>query len=96
MIKKICYIITIINILFQIVYVTLGKYTTTELGKFIYVFDIFRAEYMIISGIIALFVMCALLILIIKTIKKICFLDIIVLLLNIEYIIYYFSFLTKQ
>lgn len=96
MVKKTLYGITIINVLFQIVYMTLGKYTTSEIGKLIYVFYVFRAEYMIVSGVIAFFIVCTVLILIIKSIKRICFLDIIILMLNVEYIIYYLKFLTKQ
>ena len=96
MIRKIFYLITIINVLFQVVYMTFGKYTTSEIGIFKYVFYVFRPEYVIISGIVAFFVGFGVLILIIKSIKNICFSDLIVLLLNVEYILYYLRFLMKQ
>ena len=96
MIRKVVYLITIINILFQVVYMTIGKYATSEIGILKYVFYIFRPEYMLVSGIIALFVTCVVLILIFKSIKNIYFLDVIILVLNIEHIIYYFRFLMKQ
>lgn len=94
--RKVFYIITIINILFQAVYMTIGKYTTSEMGILKYVFYIFRPEYMIVSGIVALLVGCGVLILIVKSIKSFCFSDMVVLLLNVEYIIFYLSFLSKQ
>lgn len=96
MMRKVFYLITIINILFQVVYMTIGKYTTSEMGILKYVLYVFRPEYMIVSGIVAFLVGCGVLILIIKSIKSMCFFDIVVLLLNIEYIIYYLRFLTKQ
>ena len=37
MMRKVFYIITIINILFQAVYMTIGKYTTSEMGILKYV-----------------------------------------------------------
>ena len=94
--RKVFYLITIINIFFQVVYMTIGKYTTSEMKLLKYIFYIFRPEYIIVSGIISFFVGCGVFILIIKSVKNICFLDIVVLLLNIEYIIYYIRFLTKQ
>ena len=96
MIRKVVYLITIINIMFQVLYMTVGKFTTSEIGILKYVFYIFRPEYMIISGLIAFFVMCTVLILIIKSFKNMCFFDIIILVLNVEYIIYYINLLTKQ
>lgn len=96
MIKKGLYLITILNILFQIVYTTLGKYTQTELGVSKYVFYVFRAEYMVVSGIVALLDFFVMLITVLRSIKSTSFLDIIVLLLNIEYIVYYIGFLMKQ
>lgn len=96
MIRKAVYFLTIINILFQAVYMTFGSFTTSDLGKFIYVFYIFRPEYMVISGIVALLTGCGALILIIGTIKNVRFFDAAALILNIEYIIYYFNSLIKQ
>lgn len=96
MMTKVFYLITIINVLFQVVYIAIGKHTTSEMGILKYVFYIFRPEYMIVSGVLAFLVGCGVLILIIKSIKNLCFWDIVVLLLNIEYIIYYLRFLTKQ
>ena len=51
---------------------------------------------MLVSGIVAFLVGCGVLILIIKSINNLCFSDIVMLLLNVEYIIYYLKFLTKQ
>ena len=96
MIRKVTYILTIINVLFQIIYMTLGSYTTSEIGILIYIFYIFRAEYLIISGLIAFFVMCVILTLIVKSIKNLYHMDIIILILNIEYIIYYINLLMEQ
>lgn len=96
MVKKVSYIITVINILFQLIYMTLGKYNMSEIGKLKYVFYVFRPEYMIVSGIFAFLALCAVLVLIIKSIRKIYFLDIIALMLNIEYLIYYIGFLSRQ
>ena len=96
MIRKVFYWITVINILFQVVNMTFGKYTTSELGIFKYVFYIFRPEYMVISGIVAFFVGFGVLVLIIRSIKNICFSDLIVLLLNAEYIIFYLRLMMKQ
>lgn len=96
MIRKILYVITIINILFQIVYMTVGKYTTSDSGVWKYVFYVFRPEYMIVSGIIAILVGGTAFIVIIKSLKNVCFSDVIMLLLNIEYMIYYIHFIIKQ
>ncbi len=94
--RKLLYIITLINICFQIVYMTFGRCVGIELTNLKYIFYIFRPEYMIVSGIVAFLVGCGVLILFIKSIKNFNFTDIGVLLLNVEYIIYYFRFLTKQ
>ena len=75
---------------------TFGSCTTSEIGIFKYVFYIFRPEYMIISGIVAFLVGFGILILIIKSIKNVCFTDIIMLMLNIEYVIYYSRFMAMQ
>jgi len=83
---------------------TVGKLKTSDMGKLKYIFYFFRPEYMIISGIFAFLVGCgvliliikSVLILIIKSINSICFYDIIVLLLNVEYIVFYLGFLMKQ
>ena len=45
MIRKVIYTITIINILFQVIYMSLGKYTMSEIGILKYVFYVFRTEY---------------------------------------------------
>lgn len=75
---------------------TIGSLTASEMGIFKYVFYVFRPEYMIVSGIVAFIAGCGILALIIRTIKNLRFFDIAVLLVNIEYIIYYFRFLIKQ
>jgi len=94
--RTIFYSATIINILFQVIYMTLGKYTTTDLRELIYIFYIFRPEYIIISGIIAFFVACGILVLIIRALKNICVCDIIMLMLNLEYIVYYLGLMKRQ
>ncbi len=97
MIRKVFYWITVINILFQAVNMTIGKYTTSELGGILkYTFYVFRPEYMVISGIVAFFVGLGVLVLIIRSIKNIRFSDLIVLLLNVEYIIFYLRLMMKQ
>lgn len=96
MLKKILYAITIINIVFQIIYTTIGNITTTDLGMWIYIFYIFRAEYMIVSGVVAFLVLCVTLVIIMKSIKNIYFFDVIILLLNVEYLIFYRFFMSIQ
>lgn len=96
MMRKVIYIITIINLIFQGIYMTVGKYTMSEMTNIKYIFYIFRPEYMLISGIIAIIILIVTFILIIKSIKKVYIFDIIALLLNFEYIIYYFNLLKYQ
>ena len=92
--KKIPYIFTIINIIFQIVYMTLGRSTHTELGWRTDLFIIFRPEYLIISGIISIINIIAFIPMMIKDNNKVCY--IIMIAINIEYIIYYYCLLMKQ
>lgn len=94
--RKVLYLITVIHIIFQVVYVTIGRMTTKELGMLRYVFYIFRPEYMIVSGFVAFFVGCGVLMLIIKSVKNMRVVDVMVLLLNLEYILYHFVWLIKQ
>ena len=100
MLRKIIKFITIMNIIFQIIFLTVGSLKTSEMGILKYVFYIFRPEYMVISGIAAFVVLCTDLILIIASIIKsrkiINFFDVVILILNIEYIIFYIDFLSKQ
>lgn len=93
--RRVPYIITAVNILFQIVYMTIGRKTYTELGILYYIFYVFRPEYMIISGIIVffnLFILAAILIYLRKV--KIC--DIAVIILNLQYLVFYRYFLSIQ
>lgn len=92
--KKIPYIFTIINIIFQIVYMTFGRLTYTELGGLTALFIIFRPEYLIISGIISIINIIAFIPMLIKNNNKACL--IIMIAINIEYIIYYYCLLMKQ
>ncbi len=92
--KKIPYIFTIINIIFQIVYMTFGRLTYTELGWLTAIFIIFRPEYLIISGIISIINIIAFISMMIKNSNKAC--HIIMIAINIEYIIYYYCLLMKQ
>lgn len=91
--RRVPYIITAVNILFQIVYMTIGRKTYTELGILYYIFYVFRPEYMI--GIIVffnLFILAAILIYLRKV--KIC--DIAVIILNLQYLVFYRYFLSIQ
>ena len=93
--KKTSYVITAINLIFQIVYMLFGGYTVTELGNLQLIFYIFRPEYLIISGVIAII---NILILIVISVceKKSNVYNIIVILLNIEYIIFYICMMRLQ
>lgn len=93
--KKVSYIITIINILFQVIYMTIGTYKYIELSGLNSIFYIFRPEYFLVSGIVGLINIFLLIIVLIKN-KKAQLSDIIILLLNIEYIIYYYFMLRVQ
>ena len=100
MIKKILWVISLINICFQIVYMIFGKQT----NGFIYVFYVFRIEYMLLSGLISFVILIITTILIIINIVKIVTSkikvidigNIIVLILNVEHVIYYVNFLSLQ
>lgn len=94
--RRITYIITVVNLIFQFIYATLGQYRTSEMENIKYIFYIFRVEYMIVSGCFSAIVLVAICILIIKSIRKVYLLDFVALLLNIEYILYYVSFLKHQ
>ena len=101
MLRNTIYSITGINIIFQIIYMFFGNLSKEW---FVFFFYVFRIEYMLLSGLIAFFMIFVILIFvvvsIIKTIKnginQFYIFDIIALLLNVEYIIYYLRFLTKQ
>lgn len=93
--RKVSYIITAVNILFQIVYMTIGRKAYDELGVLNHIFYVFRPEYMIISGIVVLFnlfILAAVLIYLRKV--KIC--DIAVIILNLQYLVFYRYFLSIQ
>ncbi len=94
--RIIIYILTLLNILYQIVYMTFGRYMTSELGNLIYVFYVFRPEYMIISGLVSCVAFCAILMILFKSKRHLYFGDIIILLLNVEYMIYYIKLIMKQ
>lgn len=95
MTRSILCIITVVNILFQFVYMMLDK--IFESGMLILLLIIFRPEYMIISGIVAFIVVCVLTVLAVKKIlkhkKDKIFTDIICILLNIEYLFCYYYFI---
>lgn len=93
--KKTSYVITAINLMFQIVYMLFGGYTVTELGNLQLIFYIFRPEYLIISGVIA--IINILILIVISVCEKKCNVyNIIVILLNIEYIIFYICMMRLQ
>ena len=91
--KQIFYTITVINILFQIIYMTFG--TTVTSDNIYYIFYIFRPEYMIISGIVA-FINIVIFISMLIYYKKCSIIDIISVLINIEYIVFYIHLLRIQ
>lgn len=95
--KNIVYLLTAINIAFQVVYSTFGRYTTDDIY---YIFVIFRPEYLLLSGLISAVLIAALVIVCIfryftnRDNFKIA--DIIVVLLNIEYLYYYMQLIAVQ
>ena len=88
--KKVVYLIIVLNILFQIVYSTIGRGYSNH-----FIFYIFRPEYMLISGIIAFLVFIFHIMLLIRSAEMNKF-DIIALILNIEFMAYYIRFLSLQ
>ena len=80
--RKFLYALTCFLILFQIVYMLFGKYIISGLGYLI-----------LLSGLIALAIACFFIVVLVKSIKNIKIADVIMLALNIEYLIYYISFL---
>ena len=81
--------------MFQIVYMLFGGYTVTELGNLQLIFYIFRPEYLIISGVIA--IINILILIVISVCEKKCNVyNIIVILLNIEYMIFYICMMRLQ
>ncbi len=87
-IRRIAYVLTLINIAFQAVYMICGRFTTTELGSINYIFYIFRPEYMAVSGAVAAAAVIALVICSIMH-RKLKAFDAAAIILNIEYTIYY-------
>lgn len=100
MFRKIVYSVTLVNILFQVVYSTIGKYTASDVGILAYIFYIFRPEYLLISGLAAILLLLSAIVLtvedIFRTNKKGIVYNIAAMLLNIEFIVYYFNFLSRQ
>lgn len=93
--KRISYIITLINLAFQVVYSLFGGFTNTETGKLISIFHIFRAEYMVVSGLIA-FINIILLACMLIFSKKRTIYNVIMMLLNMEFLIYYIRLIGMQ
>ena len=93
--KIFVYIFTLINLAFQIVYSTLGKMPTSELGSLTFMFYIFRPEYMLMSGIVSLIAIITSVI-IMTSQKKLQVLQIIIILINVEYILYYLKLMSIQ
>lgn len=95
--KKTVYGITFVNLAFQMVYMILGKYTTTELGVLNNIFYIFRPEYMVVSGVIAfinLILFC--IYFSIKKESRKLVIDVMIAILNTQYIAYYINFISMQ
>lgn len=93
--KKVSDVITFINLTFQIVYLVFGRFTTTKLEKLNWIFYIFRPEYMVISGLIALLNTIILICILIASRKQILY-TIIIILLNIEFLAYYIRLISMQ
>lgn len=93
--KKVSYTITVIHLLFQIVYDSFGYFTTTELGRLNWIFYIFRPEYMVISGVIALLNIIILIYMLIVHKKQRPY-TAIIMLVNIEFVVYYIRFISMQ
>lgn len=93
--KRAAYIITFINLMFQIVYSVFGRFTNTELGVLNWIFYIFRPEYMILSGVIALINSIILICILIIGRKQIVFTSIMIL-LNIEFLAFYVKMISVQ
>ena len=91
--RNILHFFTYLNIAFQIVYLTLGRYT--DLGKAIIIFAVFRPEYWVVSGLVALVTICLLLISMIRS-KNLNKVDIIMIALNLEYLLYYSKMIALQ
>lgn len=85
--KKIPLIFGIINLLFQVVYSTLGSIPGDD---YIWVFYIFRPEYLIISGPISFAMLIAAVILLFKYRKDKSFIYIVIsVILHIEFLAFY-------
>lgn len=89
MVKKRAYVFTVINILFQIVWLTFGKYSMDELGVLRYIFFVFRAEYMLGSSPVSGYVLYLIWGPLIARQRKIRMADILLSIINIEHIVYY-------
>ena len=98
MMKRIIYIFTIINILFEIIYSTLGRLPSSEISESFakHIFSIFRPEYLIVSGPISLVLIILLLCNGIKERKSLPKLDLIFLAANVEYVIFYSILMVMQ
>ena len=93
--QKILYVISLLHILFQIVYTTFGNLTSGTLGQFKHVFLVFCAEYFLLSGAVTLVVTYYMLKLIFSGTNR-GKMDIFVLMLNIEYLMYHIKTMTTQ
>lgn len=93
--KKIAYIITFMNLTFQMVYSVFGRFTYTKLERLNWIFYVFRPEYMTISGLIALLNTIILIYILVVHRKQILYTSIIIL-LNIEFLVYYIKLISMQ
>ncbi len=99
MVKKISYIITIVNLLFQIFYSIFGIYTQTEIRDLgiAWMLYIFRPEYLIISGVLSCVCVIVLITVITNERTISCFLfNMVALMFNLEYIVFYIALLMRQ
>lgn len=94
--RKIAYAITVVNLLFQLVYMTLGQFTPGELGALQYIVHLFRAEYMIVSGLLAFAALGILAACLIRARGQGWKRDGLAMLLNAEYIAYWLGLMSIQ
>jgi len=88
--KKILYIVTAFNLLCQIVWLTVGSMSNP--GILIYLFRVFHPLYVLASGFVALIMVCIItagIFVRVRKLKDVGKCDIIILVLNVEYIAYY-------
>ncbi len=99
---KIPLFIGLINIIFQIVYSIFGAYTTVQLetNNIVWIFYVFRPEYLFISGAVSFSMIITSVVFIIILLKKrkklFCFYNMLSIFINVEFLIFYYRFMFLQ